>query len=432
MPRFVAKLASGPIHYGWVVAGVAFFTLLVAAGVRNAPTVLLVPLEHEFGWSATTVSLPISIGLLLYGLVGPFSAGLIDRFGFRAVMLSALFLMTLGFGLTPLVARPWQLLLLWGVLTGTGTGLAAMVMGALVAARWFFARRGLVVGLLTASAAAGQLVFVKPLDVLSSVLGWRSAVLVACILPVIMVAIVALLMRDHPEDLGLAPYGETGPPRERTAPLANPMGAVLAALGRAVRSRDFWLLSASFFVCGGSTIGLVGTHFIAACFDHGIARGTAATLFVAMGVCNIVGTMASGWLSDRFDSRYLLFSYYFLRGLSLLFLPTAFDFSIWGLALFGLFYGLDWIATVPPTVQLTANIFGARQVGMIYGWITVVHQLGSSLAASGAALVRDWRGDYSGAFLVAGALCLGAALLVLRVGTASRDATRLVTAEAEG
>jgi predicted MFS family arabinose efflux permease len=246
------------------------------------------------------------------------------------------------------------------------------------------------------------------------------------------VPIVILLMRDHPEDLGLAPYGATGPARERTAPLANPMGAVLASLGHAVRSRDFWLLSASFFVCGGSTIGLVGTHFIAACFDHGIARGTATTLFVAMGVCNIVGTMASGWLSDRFDSRYLLFWYYFLRGLSLLFLPTAFDFSMWGLALFGLFYGLDWIATVPPTVRLTANIFGARQAGMIYGWITVVHQLGSSLAASGAALVRDWRGDYSGAFLVAGGLCLGAALLVLRVGTASRDAARLVTAEAEG
>jgi predicted MFS family arabinose efflux permease len=430
MSRLVAKLASGPVHYAWIVAGVAFLTLLVAAGIRNAPTVLLLPLEHEFGWSATLVSLPVSVGLLLYGAVGPFSAGLIDRFGFRRVMLSALGLTTVGFGLTPFVSKPWQLLVLWGVLTGAGTGLTALVMGAVVANRWFLARRGLVIGLLTASAAAGQLLFVKPLDLLGGALGWRAAVLIACLLPLAMVPVVALLMRDHPGDVGLAPYGDAGPAAAPAKPLANPLGAVLAALGRALPSRDFWLLAASFFVCGGTTIGLVGTHFIAACFDHGIAPSTAATLIVAMGVCNIIGTTASGWLSDRFDSRYLLFWYYLLRGFSLLFLPYALDLSTVGMSLFGLFYGLDWIATVPPTVRLAANIFGARQAGMIYGWITVVHQVGSALAASGAALVRDWRGDYGDAFLIAGGFCFAAALLVLRLGTASRGATRPVLAEA--
>jgi sugar phosphate permease len=291
MSRLISKLVSGRMHYGWIAVGVTFLTLLVSAGIRSAPTVLLVPLEQEFGWDAATVSLPVSIGLLLYGLIGPFSAGFIDRIGLRAVMIAALGLMALGFGLTPLIGAAWQLLLLWGLLVGSGSGMAAMVLGAVVANRWFVARRGLVIGLLTGSAAAGQLVFIKLLDALSREMGWRVAVLTACALPLLMIPVVALFMRDRPGDVGLPPYGETALAAPPPAP-ANPFSVALAALGYGLVSRDFWLLSASFFVCGASTIGLVGTHFIAFCFDHGVAQQTAATLLVAMGVCNFVGTTA--------------------------------------------------------------------------------------------------------------------------------------------
>ena len=421
MSRLVAKLAAGRLHYGWVAVAVTFCTLLVAAGVRSAPGVLIVPLEQEFGWSRAAIALPISIGLLLYGLIGPFSAGFIDRFGLRAVMLTALALFGIGFGLTPLASSTWTLLLLWGLLVGSGTGMTAMVMGAIVAGRWFFARRGLVMGLLTGSAAAGQLVFMPLLANLAITVGWRTAVLVACAIVAAMVPVVALLMRDRPADVGLLPYGQTGgTPDLAAAPAGNPFAIAFAALGRGVVSRDFWLLSGSFFVCGASTIGLIGTHFIAACVDHGIPEATAAGMLAAMGVCNFLGTTASGWLSDRFDSRYLLFWYYALRGLSLLFLPYAFDLSVWGLALFGLFYGLDWIATVPPTVRLTANAFGIESAGLMYGWITVTHQLGSAAAAYGSGLVRTLLGTYNAAFLFAGLMCLGAALIVLAV-TAPRQ-----------
>ncbi len=429
MSRLVAKLAAGRLHYGWVAVGVTFLTLLVAAGVRSAPGVLIVPLEQEFGWSRAAIALPISIGLLLYGIIGPFSAGFVDRFGLRAVMLAALMLFGAGFGLTPLAGSSWTLMLLWGVLVGSGTGMTAMVMGAIVAGRWFLARRGLVMGLLTGSAAAGQLVFMPLLANLAVAFGWRSAVLVACGIVLAMVPIVALLMRDRPADVGLLPYGQAkGTPDVAPRPAGNPFAVAFAALGRGVVSRDFWLLSGSFFVCGASTIGLIGTHFIAACVDHGIPEATAAGMLAAMGVCNFLGTTASGWLSDRFDSRYLLFWYYALRGLSLLFLPYAFDLSLWGLALFGLFYGLDWIATVPPTVRLTANAFGIESAGLMYGWITLTHQLGSATAAYGGGLVRTLLGNYNAAFLFAGLMCLGAALIVLAVTAPQRP----VWAEAAG
>jgi predicted MFS family arabinose efflux permease len=426
--------AASRLHYAWVVAAVSFLTLLVAAGIRSAPGVLLVPLELDFGWSRATIALPISLGLLLYGLVGPFSAGFIERFGLRAVMLSAVVMFEIGFGLTPWISAAWQLLLLWGVLVGCGTGMTAMVLGAIVAGRWFVARRGLVMGLLTASSAAGQLIFMPLLAAVAADAGWRPAVLVGCALALIPLPLVLLFMRDRPDELGLGAYGEPASargPMARTS-RANPFAVTLSALGRGVVSRDFWLLSASFFVCGASTIGLIGTHFIAACVDHGLAEASAAGLLAGMGVCNFIGTTLSGWLSDRFDSRYLLFWYYALRGLSLLFLPYAFDLSFWGLSLFGLFYGLDWIATVPPTVKLTANAFGAENAGLMYGWITVTHQLGSAAAAYGSGLVRTLYGDYLGAFIAAGLLCFAAALLVLRVGARPRGAAPPVLAPAGG
>jgi predicted MFS family arabinose efflux permease len=426
--------AESRLHYAWIVAAVSFLTLLVAAGIRSASGVLLVPLERDFGWDRATLALPISIGLLLYGLVGPFSAGFIQRFGLRTVMLVAVVMFDIGFGLTPLISAPWQLLLLWGVLVGCGTGMTAMVLAAIVAGRWFIARRGLVMGLLTASSAAGQLIFMPLLAELAADAGWRFAVWIGCALALAPLPLVLLFMRDRPADVGLHAYGEPAGAlgaAPRSAPV-NPFVVTLSALGRGIASRDFWLLSGSFFVCGASTIGLIGTHFIAACVDHGLAEASAAGLLAAMGVCNFIGTTLSGWLSDRFDSRYLLFWYYALRGLSLLFLPYAFDFSFWGLSLFGLFYGLDWIATVPPTVKLTANAFGAENAGLMYGWITVTHQLGSAAAAYGSGLVRTLAGDYVGAFIAAGLLCFAAALLVLRVGTHSRGAAPPVLVPAGG
>jgi sugar phosphate permease len=432
MADATAKRAGGQIHYAWVIVAVTFLVLLVSAGMRSGPSVLIVPLEETFGWSRATISFAIAVTLLVYGLVGPFAAGLMTRFGTRATMLGSLALMLLGLGLTPWITASWQLLPLWGVALGSGTGAAALVLGAIVANRWFVARRGLVMGLLTGSTAAGQLIFLPLLANIVERAGWPTSVAVACAVTLAVVPLVVLLMRDAPQDLGLKAYGE---PADAPAPRAshgNPFAAVLAALGHGVQSRDFWLLSASFFVCGASTIGLVGTHFIPACLDHGIPEGTAAGLLAAMGVCNVIGTTASGWLSDRFDSRRLLFWYYALRGVSLLFLPYAFDFSLWGLSLFGLFYGLDWIATVPPTVRLCANVYGARNAGIMFGWITVVYQVGSAVAAFGSGLMHTYLGGYGAAFLLSGLLCFAAAAIVLRIDRPApgRRKPRLAVAEA--
>jgi sugar phosphate permease len=431
MRESVTGRGRARLHYGWVVVAVTFLTLLVSAGMRSGPTVLIVPLEESFGWSRATISFAIAVTLLVYGVIGPFAAGLMARFGIRATMLASLALMLAGFGMTPLVTASWQLLPLWGVALGAGTGAAAMVMGAIVANRWFVARRGLVMGLLTGSTAAGQLLFLPLLAQVVDRFGWPMAVGVGCAVTLAIVPLVLFLMRDEPQDLGLRAYGESPDAPVSAASRENPFAAAFAALGLGIQSREFWLLSASFFVCGASTIGLVGTHFIPACLDHGIPEATAAGMLSAMGVCNFIGTTASGWLSDRFDSRHLLFWYYALRGLSLLFLPYAFDFSLWGLSLFGLFYGLDWIATVPPTVRLISNAFGVRNAGMMYGWVTVTHQVGSAVAAFGSGLLHDYFGSYGGAFLAGGVLCFIAAAIVLRVGRPSPDRPgRPVLAEA--
>jgi sugar phosphate permease len=422
MGGIVARLAASRVHYGWVAVAVTFLTLVIAAGIRSSAGVLIVPLETEFGWSRATVSFPIALGLLLYGLVGPFSAGMMDRIGVRATMLWALALMFVGYSLTPFIQSSWQLVPLWGLAVGPGTGMAAMVMGAIVANRWFVKRRGLAMGLLTGSTAGGQLLFLPLLGNIVEHHGWRPAVAVGCGVLLCIVPIVLLLMRERPADVGLRPYGLPADQPD-PAPISgtNPVTAAFAALGQGIGSRDFWLLSASFFVCGASTLGLMGTHFIPACLDHGIPEATAAGLMAGMGIFNFLGTTGSGWLSDRFDNRYLLFWYYALRGLSLLFLPYAFDFSLWGLSAFGLFYGLDWVATVPPTVRLAANAFGTRNAGMMFGWITVTHQVGSAMAAYGAGLLRTVVGDYAGAFVVSGLLCFVAAVIVLQIGRRPRE-----------
>jgi sugar phosphate permease len=411
----------GKLHYAWVVAAITFLTLLGAAGVRATPGVLIVPLESEFGWSRATISFAVGVNLFLYGLIGPFAAAVMDRFGLRRTMLAALALIAAGVALTPLMTRPWQLVLLWGVVVGIGSGSTALVLGATVAARWFAVRRGLVMGVLTASTATGQLIFLPILASLAVNHGWRMVSLVVAAVAAGLIPLVALLMRDRPADIGLAPYGAEPGAVATAISRANPAATAVLALRDGMRSRDFWLLAGSFFVCGASTNGLIGTHLIPACVDHGIPEVQGASLLAAMGVFDFFGTTLSGWLSDRWSNRGLLAWYYGLRGLSLMYLPFAFGMSFYGLPVFAVFYGLDWIATVPPTVRLTAQIFGSARGPIMFGWIAAAHQLGAALAAFGAGTLRTALGTYFEAFMLAGLLCLGAALMVLLIGRGSRE-----------
>src|SRR4030088_16436 len=402
------------VHYAWVVAAITWFTLLAAAGFRSTPGVLIVPLQHEFGWSRATISIPVSINLMLFGLFAPFAGGLMERFGVRRVVIGALLTVSAGSGLTVFMHQPWQLDLLWGVVVGVGTGSMATVLAAIVANRWFVKRRGLVLGALTAAGATGQLIFLPALAWLAVNVGWRASAVTVAGAALLGVPLVALLMRDRPADVGLRAYGATEAD-EPTPPLRNPVRAALGGLAMGVRQRNVSVLSVSFFICGASTNGLIGTHLIPASMDHGLPEVTAASLLAVIGIFDVIGTTVSGILTDRFDSRWLLFWYYGLRGLSLLFLPYAFGTAYFGLILFIVFYGLDWVATVPPTVQLARKLFGQQNFAIVYGWIFAAHQLGAASIAFAAGAVRTFFGDYQLAFMSSGLLCLIAAGLVLRI-----------------
>lgn len=406
------------LHYAWIVAGVTFLTLLAAAGARAAPGVILLPFGNEFQWSRADVSAIVSVNILLYGLIGPFAAALYQRFGLRRTMLAAMALLAGGYGASTLATRYWQFLLLWGGVVGAGSGLAATVLGAAVAQRWFTARRGLVMGLLTASTATGQLVFLPWLAAAVTTGGWRAAPLIVAGAAMLAAPVIWFAMRDDPRDVGRRPYGEPddAPAPAPAGPAGNPARRALAVLAEAGSVRDFWLLAGSFFVCGASTNGLIGTHLVSAAFDCGIPEVRAAGLLAAMGLLDLAGTTASGWLSDRYDCRYLLFGYYGLRGLALLFLPSALLGPAVGLGVFAVFYGLDWIATVPPTVRLTADVFGRERASIVFGWVVAAHQAGAAFAAFAAGAVRTALGSYAWAFLGAGALCLIAAVGVLPIG----------------
>lgn len=408
-------LALGPpgrvrLHYGWVVAAVTFVTLLGASGFRSAPGVLLVPLEHAFGWSRAAISTAVSVNLVLYGLAGPFAAAAMVRFGLRRVVLLSLLAVAAGSGLTVFMTEPWQLVLLWGVVVGAGTGCMAVVLAASVATRWFYDKRGLVTGILTAASATGQLAFLPLLALLVERSGWQAASLAVAGGALLVWPLVALLLRDKPEDKGLTAYG--APPGHRTpAPTGNPITTAFSGLATVSRSRDFWLLAGGFAICGATTNGLIGTHLIPACLDHGISEVRAAGLLALIGVFDIAGTLASGWLTDRVDPRRLLFWYYSLRGLSLLLLPQALASSSVGLLPFIVFYGLDWVATVPPTVALCQRAFGPQLGGVAFGWVFASHQLGAAVAATAAGVVREAQGSYALAFTVAGGLAVAAAVL---------------------
>ena len=403
-----------PPHYAWIVLAITFVVLLVSAATRATPGVLMVPFEKEFGWSRATISLAISTNLLLYGLMGPFAAGLVNRYGPRRVMTASVLLMGLGTLATVAMKQSWELVALWGVVVGVGTGMIAIVMGATVVQRWFHVHRGLALGLLTASSATGQLIFLPLLAKLVVTSGWRWAVIVISAIALLIAPIAFWIMRDRPADKGLRPLGL--PETEPVAPTStgeNPVVAALSALKMASRTREFWILAGSFFICGASTNGLVGTHMIPACMDHGIPEVQAAGLLALMGIFDLIGTTGSGWLSDRFDNRLLLLMYYGFRGLALLYLPYGFVSEGHGLSIFAVFYGLDWIATVPPTVALARQAFGAEKAGLVFGWILASHQVGAALAASVAGLIRTNEGSYDHAFMIAGFLCMISAVAVL-------------------
>ena len=420
VPRL--PFAGNRLHYAWIIAAVTFVVVLVTAGVRAAPGVLIVPLEEELHWSRATISFAVGVNLLLYGLVGPFAAAVMDRFGVRLTMTLSLAAIAIGVALSPAMHEPWQLVLLWGVLIGIGCGFIGAYLAAFIAARWFRHRQGVVIGVLTAANAGGQLVFLPTMAALVTYAGWQVMSLSLAASVLVFVPLVAWLMRERPEDLGLARYGETplaGPPR---APAGNPFAVAMRALTDGARSRDFWLIAGSYFVCGASTNGLIGTHLIPACVDHGLGEITGAGLLAATGVFAFLGGTLSGWLSDRCDNRYLLFWYYGLRGLSLIYLPFAFDLSFYGLTVFSVFYGLDWIASVPPTVRLMGRVMGAERLGIMVAWITAGHMVGAALAAYLGGLLRMTFGTYLEAFMIAGLLCIAAALMVLLIGAGRRGA----------
>ncbi len=414
--RLAAALARRRVHYGWIIAGVTFLTMLVTAGAVGAPGVLILPLQKEFGWQNAEISSALGIRFLLFGLMAPFAAALINRFGMRRIALSALLLIAGGLLLSLAMTRVWQLVLLWGVVIGLGTGLTALVLGVTVATRWFSTRRGLVTGLLTASSATGQLLFLPLLASVSERLGWRPAVAMVCGALALTAFAVLAFMRDRPADVGQQPFGRAA--GDDAANVAATIPAPITpwhALRDARRTGVFWVLFGTFFICGASTNGLIQTHFIPLCADFGLPAVGAASVLAAMGMFDIVGTVGSGWLSDRYDNRWLLFWYYGLRGLSLMYLPFS-DFTFYGLSLFALFYGLDWIATVPPTVKLTVARFGRERANLVFGWIFAGHQLGAATAAFGAGVSRTALLSYLPAFFAAGALCLIAAVLILTLG----------------
>jgi len=384
------------IHPAWIAAIVTFFTLVATAGFRSAPSVLIIPLQDAFGWHRDEISLAIAINVLLYGLTAPFAAALMERFTVRKVVMGAL--------------------TTWGVIVGIGTGSMALVFAATVANRWFVKRRGLVVGGLTAAAAMGQLIFLPGLTHLSGMYGWKSIGLTIGAAALLMIPMIYVFLREKPSDLGYLPYGA---PDNWTPPARSEMNAArlaIVTLKEASSHKDFWYLFGSFFVCGLSTSGLIGTHFIPAAHDHGMGQVVAASLLALVGVFDVIGTIFSGWLTDKYDPRKLLFFYYGLRGLSLFLLPSILFSSVHPSTLvFVIFYGLDWVATVPPTVMLCRSILGPERATVIYGWVFAGHQIGGAIAAFGAAVVRVKFGDYAAAFYISGALCLITTYFVLQI-----------------
>jgi predicted MFS family arabinose efflux permease len=402
-------------RYAFVVVGVIFLCLLFSAGLRATPSVLLDPLEQAFGWNRNITSLAAAIGIFFYGMVGPFAAAAMDHFGLRRVLLGALLVMAGSSAASAYMSQTWHLIVLWGFFSGVGSGAVAAVLGATIANRWFTKHRGLAMGILTASTATGNLIFLPLLAALASSGDWRWAVWAVAFAMLLMLPLAWYFVPNQPADVGLLPYGSNPDlPPAPTAPKIGLLASAFGALGRAAHTQTFWFLFATFWVCGFTTNGLVGTHLIAMCGDHGILPVQAAGLLALMGIFDLVGTTASGWLTDRYDPRKLLCMYYGLRGISLIMLPYS-DFSLYSLSIFAIFYGLDWIATVPPTLRLATDAFGDRDAPVVFGWIVAGHQIGAATAAWMGGYMRDSTGSYLTAFVLSGATGLIAAVIALLI-----------------
>jgi len=404
------------IHPGWIAAVVTFFTLVATAGFRSAPSVLIVPLEDAFGWSRSQISGAVAINVLLFGLVAPFAAALMERFTVRKVVMSALAVVAISSSSTIYISQPWHLWALWGIGVGVGAGSMALVFAATIANRWFVARKGIVVGALTAATATGQLVFLPLLSHFALTYGWKSVSLTVGVASAAVIPFIYLFLKERPETLGITPYGA---PEDWQPPVKSDQSAgriAIDTLKQSVKDKNFLILFFTFFVCGLSTNGLIGTHFIPAAHDHGMGETVAAGLLALVGVFDVVGTIFSGYLTDKYDPRKLLFFYYGLRGLSLFLLPSILFSSIHPSTLvFVIFYGLDWVATVPPTLMLCRIVLGPQRSTVVYGWVFVGHQIGASVAALGAAILRVKLGDYAVAFYISALMCLVSAYAVLQI-----------------
>ena len=410
------KRSSPKIHPGWIAVAVTFVTLMATAGFRSAPTVLVVPLEDAFGWSRSDISLAIAINLILFGLVSPFAAALMEKFGIRRVVMTALTTISIGAFLTIFISAPWQLIATWGVIVGIGTGSMALVFAATIANRWFVAKRGLVTGLLTAATATGQLIFLPGLSYIATTYSWKSVSITVSSFAILVVPFIFFLLREEPAEVGLLPYGA---PVGWQPPAKSELSAgalAIDTLKQSSKKKDFWYLYGSFFVCGLSTSGLMGTHLIPAAHDHGMPTTVAASMLALIGIFDVIGTLFSGWITDRYDPRKLLFFYFGTRGLSLFLLPSILFSSIHPSTLiFVIFYGLDWVATVPPTIMLCRSILGPQRASIVYGWVFTGHQIGGAIAAFGAAVLRVKLGDYAVAFYISGAMCIVTSYFVLRI-----------------
>ena len=413
-------------HPAWIVAAVAFLALVGAAGFRSAPSALLLPLEDEFGWTRSELSVAVGVNILLFGLTAPFAAALMERFGIRKVVSVALVAISAGAALSIFVTESWMLVLTWGVLIGLGTGSMALVFAAMIADRWFLKRKGLITGVLTAGSATGQLIFLPIVATIATDQSWRTASLLIAAIALAVVPVTAIFLRNSPADLGMTPFGSpadavpTPPPRSPV----NPAKRAIQVLGRASKVRTFWALIAGFAICGATTNGLIGTHFIPSAHDHGMAEPVAAGLLAIVGIFDVVGTIASGFLTDRVNPRILLAIYYAGRGVSLLILPFLLSATVRPpIILFVVIYGLDWVATVPPTARLCREVFG-EDGPVVYGWVFASHQIGASLAAVGAGVLRDVTGEYTWAWFGAAALCVVAAIVSVGISK-TRSVPRL-------
>jgi MFS family permease len=403
-------------HYSWVILALTFIAIIVAGIIRSSAGVFIVPFENQFSWSRPSISFAFALSLFLYGFSGPFMAAFVEKYGLKRMMLGSMTLLSIALICTLFMQMEWQLILIWGFMMGIGSALFLTVLSTQVANRWFVKRRGLAVGILTAATATGQLILLPVLATLVENYSWQTAILLIFCLSILMIILIAIFMRNYPFEKNIAPYGSDELVEPSKSVHGNPFLMAFQALLEGLKAKEFWLLAGSFFICGLSTSGLIGTHFISYCISFGIPLVTAAAMLSFMGIFDLIGTTLSGWLSDRFDNRWLLCWYYSLRGLSLLVLPFALASGsyIW-LMVFAIFYGLDWIATVPPTIGLTRRRFGIEKSAMMYGWMVAFHQVGAGVAAYFGGVFYEAFGSYKMAFLLAGGFCLLASLFVILI-----------------